>query len=215
MKSNLALMTALCILSIAACSDDTTTPPKADAAPQKKDAAQVDSTVPKVDATATDTTIAADVTSKKDSTSGGCKKVATWPGIKPVGKYVSVGTVTYVESRQADVSPFTMLRLEDFHFKPDTHPKTVNATAALKTIDCPLCAYVAEGCTSDFASCKKVFFVQAGTITVTQADKKDPGGTMKATVANLKLVEWDEINDKAVAGGGCWEVGAGSFNVNW
>jgi hypothetical protein len=122
-------------------------------------------------------------------------------------------SLTYTESADIPGSPFKMLRIEDFHFAPA--PKTVVVDTTWRAIDCDVCAFVAEGCVDTFASCAKVFFVQAGSISVSRADAVESGGRMVANANQLTLFEWDEINDVPVPNGRCYEVGSATFDVTW
>src|SRR5439155_16883794 len=51
--------------------------------------------------------------------------------------------------------------------------------------------------------------------TVTRADQDPNNGRMKATLTNVKLVEWDFTADAPVAGGRCIIINTDSFDVPW
>lgn len=148
-------------------------------------------------------------------------EIETWPVT-----YVTAGvagTLTQGELRLSDKIPYVLLRVEDFH-KGGTYPKNVTFSAAtkMKNPGCDVCVLVAEGCTGyqgsaeNYYNCTgKLFFVQEGTGTVTQADATGTPGAFSATFTGLKLLEWDEENDKPVTDGACWKVDSVTLDASW
>jgi hypothetical protein len=159
-----------------------------------------------------------------NETEGCTDKITRWPEIKPIAGFNANRGLTQAEMRLSDTVPFVLLRVEDFH-EDDTYPKTITFSSSTKRgideIACDVCVLVAHDCTGfesspeNYYNCRgKMFFAQAGTITVEQADL-EPGGKLKASLADLKLVEWDEDNDEPVADGDCWEIQSAEFDVGW
>ncbi len=148
-------------------------------------------------------------------------EIETWPVTHVTA---SVGnTMTQAELRLSDKVPYVLLRVEDFHLG-GTYPKTVTFSAATKWMDppCDICVLVAEGCTGyqgsaeNYYNCTgKLFFVQEGTATVTLADTQASPGAFKATLSNLKLLEWDEFMDEPVEDGACWKVDSVTLDASW
>lgn len=148
---------------------------------------------------------------------GGCTQLDSWPVAASVGAYMDFGggvEVTYVELHDSGSASFNMLRIEDFHFDGN-HPKTVTFSSNDNSIDCDLCVSIGEDCTSDYESCATIRFVQGGTLTITQADTLLTGGRMVGSASNLKLVQWNENEDKAVPAGACTEIANLTFDISW
>jgi hypothetical protein len=144
---------------------------------------------------------------------GNCIQVANWPGLQPAGGYDAMNMVTFVASSDVMNPPFNALTIEDWHMSA-TYPKSVTYSAADKYSTCDVCTVI-QVC--DMNGCNYSFFAQAGTVNVMQADQNDQKGTMKASVQNLMLVEWDfsMTGDKPVPGGKCYQIGSATFNVSW
>jgi hypothetical protein len=144
---------------------------------------------------------------------GGCVQFAQWPGLTPAGGYDSMNMVTFVASSDVAMPPLSALTIEDWHIS-SMYPKSVTYKSGDQYATCDVCTLI-QAC--DAMSCSYKYFAQAGTVTVTQADQNDVAGTMKATVQNLTLVEWDFSmgGDKPVAGGGCIQIGSATFDVPW
>ncbi|MFH1130869.1 MAG: hypothetical protein V1754_06000 [Pseudomonadota bacterium] len=147
---------------------------------------------------------------------GVCTKIQSWSGITSVAGYEDY-VITYAYSRDSSSVPFRTLLIEDWHIPPDAYPKNVTFDSSTNLNTCDICIQLFENCTSEpFLGCPiDFFFVQAGTATVTRADKVESGGQIDATLSNLKLVEWDWQKNQPKLGGACYEIDSASFNLSW
>lgn len=79
---------------------------------------------------------------------------------------------------------------------------------------CRLCAVFHESC-NDQGECQKDYLAQQGTITIERADRAEAGRII-GSASNVRFVEWDLVNDRAITGGGCVEIGSiGPFDSGW
>jgi hypothetical protein len=155
---------------------------------------------------------AADMT--RDMSMLPCTKLGAWPGLKPEGffdpDFFGSGPATVALSRSTNSTPWNELSVEAWHSA--VYPTTVTFKANDTYEFCDTCVIYAEGC--DDQGCAALYFAQGGTGTITQASQ-DLAGTMKASAANLKLVEWDFMSDTPVANARCVEITSASWDVAW
>ncbi len=156
-----------------------------------------------------------DMTSSGDMKApGGCTQLATWPKNLPVAYFDPAANVTAVAYADAMAQPFKALVAEDWHLAAtETYPKAHTFTSADKYNTCEVCSTILD-CTAA-NGCTTRFFAQAGTVSISKADKDELVGRMTATGTNLKLVEWDVMTDTAVTNGACYEVASMTWDVPW
>lgn len=150
----------------------------------------------------------------RDMSMVACTMIGAWPGVSPSGfydpDYNGNGPATVVVSRQAAGSPWNELSVEAWH--ADTYP----ATTMFKSSDtygmCDNCVLYGTDC--DNMGCTDYYFAQGGSGTITRADE-NLAGRMQASASNLKLVEWDFMNDAPVAGARCVQIASASWDVTW
>ncbi len=148
-----------------------------------------------------------------DMAAPGCMQIAQWPGLAPQGGYDDQVVVTFAASADGKNPPFNALSVEDYHAMGAPYPKTVTYQMGDQYATCDVCTLLS---TCDQMGCTPKYFAQAGQVTVTRADQNAVTGRMTATLKNLTLVEWDFTqNDAPVPNGGCIQVGAASFDVQW
>jgi hypothetical protein len=141
----------------------------------------------------------------------GCKMYNSWPNVQPEGAYDATNMLTFAVSLDGTTNA---LSIEDYVSQSDSHPKMVTYSSADTYGACEVCTLIAV---CDSSGCTDKYFAQAGTVTVTQADRNAAAGSMVATASNLTLVEWDfsQSGDKPVPNGSCITIKSATFNVSW
>ncbi len=142
-----------------------------------------------------------------------CVEVATWPGVAPAGKYSAANDVTLGWSFDQTQKPNNRLGLQDWHVGGETYPKNYVSMSSDQFWTCEICPFLSV-CDAN-GNCVAKYFAQSGTTNVTKSDKNEAAGTIAATMADVKLLEWDFTNDKAVLGGGCYHIQSATFNYTW
>ncbi|MBL8953011.1 MAG: hypothetical protein JNK82_19695, partial [Myxococcaceae bacterium] len=150
----------------------------------------------------------------------GCTQLATWPNAATSGRYVPGSDATVGYSFRSATFPTDLLTLDFFH--PATLPASETFTPSTRFIDCNICPYLRESCSPGAGNAEpacsmngRLFFPQAGSVTVTTAARDAGSGAFSATATNLRLVEWDYDDDLPVEDGGCYQLGSVSLNVTW
>ena len=161
--------------------------------------------------------VAQDLTASSDdsASSANCTQLNSWPTVQSAAGFDSTNSVTYALEADSATAPYNLLSVEDWQSLGETYPKVVTFDSTVtynSTNACEVCGLIAA-CTS--TGCADKFLAQAGTMTVTRADRNASAGRMIATGTNLKLVEWDFNADQPVASGQCYLLATASFDVTW
>lgn len=93
-------------------------------------------------------------------------------------------------------------------------PYTETFSSATRYRTCIACAIFYESCDPNTTACQKEFLAQAGSMTVTRADRSTAGRT-QGSASGLRFNEWDLASDTA-AGPGCIIVNTvGPWDIGW
>ena len=80
---------------------------------------------------------------------------------------------------------------------------------------CSICGIYNEGC-DQMGNCTKQYLAQAGTVTITSADRNAQQGRILGSATNVRFNEWNIATDQAIAGGGCVIASSiGPWDVGW
>jgi hypothetical protein len=158
----------------------------------------------------------------KDMTMKPCTMVATWPSddIEVVAgetesapfDFVTIGHALKTTGGQIDA-----VSVELWHqpSTPSTLPRTVTLPANGDYNTCETCVLLDENYDPDQGFGEIGYFARAGSITITKADTNPGMGMMQVSGSDVKLVEWDFMNDKPVTNGKCYEVGSFSMSGSY
>lgn len=155
---------------------------------------------------------------------GGCRVIGSFgssaltAAYNNTGSYAPPNDVTFAALYSSSGFPRDELHVEVWHgYGPDGSvpiPYSVTFSSAMKFFTCDLCAYLAEGCSSP-STCARTYFGQAGTMSVSRADKTPPAGRLQATLSGVRLDEWDTSGDTRILGGRCVSLPSQTVDVTW
>lgn len=144
----------------------------------------------------------------------GCTVIANWPSAATSGGYDLADETSYGElSTMTADGGLEVLTLEAYFGNGLTLPANRTFTNATRYATCEVCAKMSRGC--DSMGCAQTFFGQAGSANVTAAAQNAATGEFIGTLSNVRFVEWDFVNDRAVTGGECVVLQAHTVDVVW
>lgn len=132
-------------------------------------------------------------------------------GITSGGYYSQYDLVLGIQANSLD-APSATLTLEVIGAATGV-PTTVSFTPESTYNTCEVCMLMSEGCVGN--DCKTHFFPLGGSVAISQADRNESVGAVRASSSGLLFAEWDLSTNTPVDGGRCIELQSFDFDYAW